>query len=146
MFDPLKQDIPSEMEWALSPSFFAHRDFNRMSFHAAIPELGVVVAASANGRCAVLNLLQGEGEMGKPVFFWRLEWLLPFEDQEVKGDRPGTFLAGLAVAPVQGTGGKRRDGKARRWRLMLYYMNHSILSYEISSGVRESVGSELELL
>lgn len=44
--------------------------------------------------------------------------------------RPLTQLLGMAVAPLQGKGA---DGRVQRkiWRLVLHYMNHSVLSYEL---------------
>jgi hypothetical protein len=51
---------------------------------------------------------------------------------------PHARLIGVAVGPMQGTFDntiEREDGdgpQCRRWRLMMYYTDHTVLSYEIS--------------
>ena len=147
MNDPLKQYIPMHIQWALdvsAPSLMAM--WNRISLHASIPELGVVVVGTYNGRCGVISLLQGESETGETIYYWKMDWLLPFQDQEHRHERPGTYLIGLAVSPLQGMGGRRSDGVARKWRLMLHYYNHSILSYEISRDGLGDMADEIDIL
>jgi hypothetical protein len=63
----------------------------------------------------------------------RQEMILPLKDHAVKY-RPDMPLLGMAVAPVQ-----RANSRHERWqiervayRLWLHYMDHTILSYEIS--------------
>ncbi|KAL9613359.1 MAG: hypothetical protein Q9167_002120 [Letrouitia subvulpina] len=79
---------------------------------------------------------------------FRLCAILPTKAQEDAGMRPVTLLLGMAIAPVQGHqhtpkagdqsptnvfgsyGETEREG--RKWRLLLTYYDHTILSYEIS--------------
>jgi hypothetical protein len=147
MNQPLKQYIPWHIQWALdvsAPSLMGI--WNRISLHASIPELGVIVVGAYNGRCGIISLMQGESVTGETTYFWKLDWLLPFQDQERKGDRPGTYLIGLSVSPIQGMSGRRSDGVARKWRLMLYYLNHSILAYEIWRDPPEDLTSGMGFL
>jgi len=60
-----------------------------------------------------------------------MEWLLPTADQEQKRERPEVMLIGLAVSPIQGMLGEREQGRPRKWRLLLTYADHSVLSYEM---------------
>jgi hypothetical protein len=75
----------------------------------------------------------------------RVDLILPFKDEEtVEKIRPSHCLLGMAVGPMQNERAKmvaRGAGEGpRRWRLMLHYFNHTILSYEIS---REEETGEL---
>lgn len=76
------------------------------------------------------------------VFGFRLDHLLPFERQigELGLGEAGNRLVGIAVGPVQGMldqpegaemGERTRSPGARRWRLMMTYDNHTVLSYEL---------------
>jgi hypothetical protein len=58
-----------------------------------------------------------------PVTTFRLDHLLPFERHMPEIRSP---VLGLATSPVPGAEG--------RWRLILHYMDHSILSYELWRG------------
>jgi hypothetical protein len=131
MRHPMKQTITANSEKHFHTSWWTLR-VQRMSLHAAIPELGVVVVATPYGRCAVLSLLQGDTKRGQPYYFYRVDWMLPTKEQEEQGDRPGFTLMGLAVSPIQGQLGEPRDATARKWRLMLQYSDFSLLSYELS--------------
>ena len=68
-----------------------------------------------------------------------MDWLLPTAEQEEKGERPETMLIGIAASPVQGMLGQWEEGRSRKWRLLLTYADHSVLSYEISSEDDESL-------
>lgn len=69
----------------------------------------------------------------------RLDTVLPREDacegEREKERRPTAALLGVAVGPVQ----ERRRGRCggmgvwgrRRWRLMMVYMDGSVMSYEL---------------
>lgn len=59
----------------------------------------------------------------------RVECILPFAEQEKANHRPFMPLHGLAASPLQGC---EVGGTPVRWRLMMMYQDHSILSYEIS--------------
>lgn len=77
--------------------------------------------------------------MDKTHYTMRVECILPFAHQERANERPFAPLHGIAASPLQGcsdkvrgTGGRKDGGgKAERWRLMMMYQDHSILSYEI---------------
>jgi len=141
VYEPFKQQIEKGDQTSSSPNPFSHALFSndvnadfcdRMSLHALIPELGVVVVATPKGRAAVLALFQNrDNRMRKTRYSFRMEWLLPTADQEQKGERPEVMLIGLAVSPIQGMLGEREQGRPRKWRLLLTYVDHSVLSYEI---------------
>ena len=75
--------------------------------------------------------------------------ILPTLSQEQQGVRPEVPLLGMAVSPVQGQEmkayspsnsaaevDKRRKPEAQgRYRLLMMYYDHTLLSYEISSGL-----------
>lgn len=79
---------------------------------------------------------------------FRLCAILPTKTQEDAGMRPVTLLLGMALAPVQGhqhtpkAGDQSPSGvfgsygkteqEGRKWRLLLTYYDHTVLSYEIS--------------
>ena len=77
---------------------------------------------------------------------FKVEAILPTLSQEKQGMRPEVPLLGMAVSPVQGQGMKayspsmteaedRRTPRGEgRYRLLMMYYDHTILSYEISSG------------
>ena len=135
--DVLKQETPSELDRLV--------EFSRLNMSAHIPELGLVIIACQIGRVALLTMTHGKGRR-KPGM--RLDWMLPFKSQEEKGDRPNVPLIGIAVGPIQGrlfaTNGSeetllgeahneswRRFEPLRRYRLMLTYLDQTVLSYEI---------------
>lgn len=142
---PLRQPVPRDGAYL--------NMFDRLNLQAHIPELGAVVVASQKGRAAVLALtrlapaaaypapvqeaLLREGPAaGRTRYAMRIAAIVPFEAQELDNQRPSAPLHGIAAAPVQGLG--RRGG---RWRLLLYYQDHSVLAYELrgSGGVGEGV-------
>lgn len=143
--DPLAQSCTSEQLAArLSP-------YDRMNLYHVIPELGVLLVGSQKGRVGVFTLrCLSENpfeEGGGSVCSMRLERVLPTEEQEVKGVRPMQPLVGLAAGPVRGGGagaGAGGDKYAKgdlvglsKWRVILMYRDHTMLSYEIT---RESAG------
>jgi len=99
--------------------------FDRLNMFAVIPELSLVVVASQIGRAALITLTRLEDDFSShgPVVMFRLDLILPLKVHE-DGNRPNVTLAGLAVAPLQGKVG-------RRWRLLMHYVNHTVLSYEL---------------
>lgn len=129
----------------LVPSEWAYLNvFERLNMHAYIPALGIVVLASQKGRALVLALTKlsrkahyppemqnpDDPARKKTKYAMRLEHILPFADQEKAGARPFAPLAGIAAGPMQGT--EHLTMEMKRWRLMMMYTDHSILSYEIS--------------
>ena len=114
-----------------------------------IPELGVVALATQAGRVALLTMtvMKQRSKSKEEKAGFRVDWLLPLKSQEDKGMRPESPLLGMAVGPVQGMemvpesrdepredGGReawRAAGGSRRYRLMMFYYDHTVLSYEI---------------
>ncbi|KAK2040495.1 hypothetical protein LZ31DRAFT_557760 [Colletotrichum somersetense] len=118
----------------------------RLNMIAHVPELSLVVIGSAIGRVILLTPTRSRYEIPGDGFRlkrgFRIDWVLPTRSDERAGRRPPRGLYGIAVGPVQegGTAGcllRPDDAPApspasRRYRLMLHYRDHSILSYEIS--------------
>ncbi|KAE8354770.1 hypothetical protein BDV28DRAFT_146783 [Aspergillus coremiiformis] len=69
--------------------------FNMVKY---IPEHGIVIAASQKGRAAVITLTESEAA----GLSFRVDWIVPFENQEKYGDRPLIPLLGMSVSPIQG--------------------------------------------
>lgn len=125
---------------------------DRMCFFHEIPELGVFIVASPVGRAGIFCTTCAPGADGSLEYGFKLEYLLPFEassENEVY-DVPYERLAGVAVGPVQGMFDKpedvEREGvedvwgmQPRRWRVIMYYTDHTVLSFEIA---KRRVGGE----
>ncbi|KAB2573135.1 Ribonucleotide reductase transcriptional regulator CRT10 [Lasiodiplodia theobromae] len=106
---------------------------DRINLFAQIVELGIVVVGSAKGRVAIMSLTQTDEtdpKSRRPLYGCRMDCILPFRDQEERGDRPLAPLAGIAAGPVQGMLGRQAD-YSRRWRLLMMYVDNSVLSYEL---------------
>lgn len=118
---------------------------DRMCYFCQIPELGVFVVASSIGRVGVFSLYwtRKKGEV-LPQYGYKLEYLLPFEngnDEEVTSVK-GARLVGVATGPVQGMFDRpeeveeltieERIMQPRRWRLLMYFTDHTIISFELS--------------
>ncbi|KAI9742043.1 MAG: hypothetical protein M1834_000433 [Cirrosporium novae-zelandiae] len=128
----VKQDLPSNLQNITQ--------MDRLNMSAYIPELGLVAIATQLGRVALLSLTATpQGQLA-----FKVEHILPFDSQEKAKKRPEVALLGLAVGPIQGRGvGRNEDGVLdgeeawrkiegeRRYRLLLTYYDHSVLSYEI---------------
>ncbi len=122
----LKQHVPSEL-----PTI----RFDRLSMLTVIPELSLVIVASQIGRAALITLTKMEDDFCEhgPVVTCRLDLILPLSRHEAEFRPPLSQLLGMAVAPLQVHEGKEDKQKyPRRWRLMLHYFDHTILSYELS--------------
>ncbi|KAA8913136.1 hypothetical protein FN846DRAFT_931000 [Sphaerosporella brunnea] len=144
----LHQPFPSTMHQFLG-------QIDRLNMVAPIPELSLVVAGSQKGRVGIFRLTRAG-----PNFGMRLDMVLPRERGMEAGEldvetRPPSALLGLAVSPIQGKemrgggpgsesfyalkrrkerqrgGGWRGIEGRRRWRLVLVYMDGSVLSYEL---------------
>lgn len=127
IFDPFYQHIKNH------PRLEGVCMHDRINLHAQIVELGIVIVGSAKGRAGVISLTQAEEEGSKsrrPFYGCRIDWILPFRDQEEEGKRPIAPLLGIAVGPVQGMLGRQADF-SRRWRLLMMYGDNSVLSYEL---------------
>lgn len=109
---------------------------DRLNMLAAIPELSLVIVGSQIGRAALFSLTKLPDKYSKygPVVTCRLDLFLPLKKHENAWDpKPNMPLLGMAVAPLQTTTvDECKKGKwPKRWRLILHYVNHSILSYEL---------------
>lgn len=112
-----------------------------------IPELGVVVIGNQAGRVGILTMTRWQSQKQSG---YKIECILPFKSQEEQGLRPKKPLMGIAIGPIQGhetkpdagstmdaseggtTGLRAIKGSSRRFRLMIVYCDHTVLSYEIS--------------
>ncbi|KAM3422602.1 hypothetical protein BST61_g91 [Cercospora zeina] len=131
----LHQSVQGEHAWLNA--------FERLNMHCYIPAIGIVVVASQKGRAMILSLTKvskraqypeemQDGHVEKKTnYAMRIEHILPFDYQEEALERPFQPLHGIAASPIQ-QGTARLLEDQRRWRLMLMYADHSILSYEIS--------------
>lgn len=120
-----------------------------------IPELGVVAVGNQAGRVGLLTMTRWQQSVESG---FKIEFILPFHSQEAQGFRPERPLLGIAIGPIQGHETRPDNGSAlettdatatrsriatkssRRFRLMMLYYDHTLLSYEIS---REPEGDEL---
>jgi hypothetical protein len=120
------------------------RHFDRLNMLAVIPELSLVIATSQIGRAALITLtrLGDDFPSAGPVVMFRLDLILPLKIHEDK-NRPYVPLAGMAVAPLQASEAvKKGRWVGKRWRLLLHYVDQTILSYELY----RSEGEELIVL
>lgn len=125
-------------EPALRPFFRASSRLNMVTY---VPELSIVVLGSQIGRVLILTPTKLAKPEAAQEGFWhhglRLEWVLPRESEETQPKASRRPLHGLAIGPIQedhGVGGTyvERGPTPRRFRLMLHYRNHEILTYEIA--------------
>lgn len=131
----------------------------KMSMLIKIPELSLMVVGNNYGLVALFTVtcirgkLQVSGDAivpaGMPTF--RIEGLLPTKTQQLKGDRPAAPLMGIAASPMWEHRREHRnlqgnlcdtDLLARHFRLLLYYNDHTILSYELSRKRRVRVETQ----
>ncbi|KAJ5032591.1 uncharacterized protein L3040_009190 [Drepanopeziza brunnea f. sp. 'multigermtubi'] len=117
--------------------------YDRLNMFSVIPELSLLVVASQKGRVGLFTLTRLEESFCQKissVLTFRLDRILPLSIHE-REFRPFKQLLGIAVAPLQGRGA---NGEAQRkiWRLILHYMDHSVLSYEL----QRDDGDGLEVL
>jgi len=90
------------------------------------------------GRRKKANAPTKASTTGGTKYCFRAAAILPFAHQERANERPFAPLLGIAGAPLQGCtsdgvdGDSYGEGKQGRWRLLLVYQDHGVLSYEIS--------------
>lgn len=116
---------------------------DRLNYSLYIPELGAFLIASMSGRCAIFSLTSAftiRDEKLLKVYAFRQEHLLPLSEQESNHSimpHPNAKLVGIAAGPIQGnlkTPGSDEDWSEmanRKWRLMVLYQDHTVLSYEL---------------
>ncbi|KAI4167435.1 MAG: hypothetical protein LQ343_007230 [Gyalolechia ehrenbergii] len=149
---PLHQHLRPEDSWL--------GRLERLNMVLQVPELGLVVVGDQTGRVALLTMTRCRAQCNDikhdDVGF-RLERFLPLMSQEDDNQRPKTELLGVAVGPIPSRLLKRTDALAeddygygysrrreawrefegsRRYRLILYYRDHTVLSYEIGRPIK----------
>ena len=121
----------------IPPHLLHLKNIERLNMVHQIPEIGVVVVGNQIGRVGILSMTYCKAT-GEHSF--NIEAIVPFSSQETLGQRPEQPLMGIAVGPVQGyyehlsedaSSMQSSNGSARRYRLLLIYLNHTILTYEI---------------
>ncbi|KAK4191767.1 hypothetical protein QBC35DRAFT_485858 [Podospora australis] len=133
----------------LAPHQFSQAYTERINMILHVPELYLIVAGSPAGRVALITLTKTAKQRvhGVPMKRgFRVDRVLPRREDEEKRLRPWCALAGIAISPVPDAGAKgsslrlrappKASSKARHpmptmWRLMLHYLDHSILMYHI---------------
>jgi hypothetical protein len=111
--------------------------YDRHCFSTQIPELGIFIIASPVGRAAIFALTKSRES---DAYGFKLEYMVPFssgtENEIVSPVDSRTRLMGVAVGPVQGTfdqyGLDVPKPRERRWRLLMYYTDHTVLSFELA--------------
>ena len=116
-----------------------------------IPELGLVIVGNQAGRVGILTATgMTPATKNERLLYtgYKIECILPDKSQEDQDLRPRCPLMGVAVGPIQGQentpdlgsiqdmGQENREsqtawGSSRRFRLLMIYLDHSVLSYEI---------------
>ena len=120
----------------MPPGFNYLSQMERLNMIAQIPELGVVVIGNQVGRVGILTMTRWEAQKQSG---YKIECILPFSSEEAKGMRPRRPLMGMAVGPIQGQESalphespRMGTQPPRRFRLLMTYCDHTILSYEIT--------------
>ncbi|KAH6642250.1 hypothetical protein C7974DRAFT_420559 [Boeremia exigua] len=106
---------------------------DRHCYTTQIPELGIFIVASPNGRAGIFSLTKSAKKNAGPANskIWDVE---------------GARLIGVAAGPVQGMLDRpdrfsnenehifEDAGKPgmRRWRLMMYFTDHTVLAFEVA--------------
>ena len=118
----------------VSPGFDHLSQTARLNMVAQIPELGVVVIGNQVGRVGILTMIRWKAQKRSG---YKIEAILPSRSEEMRL-RPRTPLLGMAVGPVQGQetplpfeSPKRGARQPRRFRILMMYCDHTIMSYEI---------------
>ncbi|KAL6358164.1 hypothetical protein LRP88_08344 [Fusarium phalaenopsidis] len=114
----------------------------RLNMIALAPELSLVVIGSPIGRVVLLTLTRKAAPSEREEGIWehgfRVEWVLPTQSDEEEHRKVLRPMHGMALSPIQTGDGDGNGvtgggpGLPRRYRLMLHYRNHDILSYELT--------------
>ncbi|KAF2826473.1 hypothetical protein CC86DRAFT_382501 [Ophiobolus disseminans] len=149
--DPTYPYLVTTMRYPLRPraEFSGIETYGRQCFFKQIPELGMFIIASSLGRAAIFSLTRRRRAPGdeESTYGFQMEYMLPFipgrENDIWCPALSGAKLAGIAVSPIQGmldkpvgtpseeVGYDARAYGEGRWRLMMYYTDHTVVSYEI---------------
>ncbi|RBR03803.1 hypothetical protein FVER53590_00984 [Fusarium verticillioides] len=115
---------------------------SRLNMIALAPELSLMAIGSPTGRVVLLTLTRravpAERDDGTWEHGFRVEWVLPTGSDEMEHRKTLRPMHGMAMGPVQvgdeigGKVGGVGPAMPRRYRLMLHYRNHDILSYELT--------------
>lgn len=119
------------------------RAASRLNMVVHVPELSLVVVGSPVGRVLLLTPTRLAGKQAHDVGFWhygfRVEWILPRASEEIEPKETRRPLHGLAIGPVQEDwkfqkhqGQVDKATMPRRYRLMLHFRNHDIMTFEIT--------------
>lgn len=154
-------DMLPSINFGRQPTFWDMRYGARCSMLLTIPQLSLVILGSMCGRVALLTLtkppLTDPPNRMRPKRAFRVEAVLPFDSEDKKRDRPYVCLLGIAVSPVPETSAQGLELRKRRsaayggrkyretmpelepaaptrWRLILNYMDHTVLQYDIVKG------------
>lgn len=133
--------------------------YDRLCYLSQIPELGIFIVASPIGRAAVFSLYYTkQTSKSEPAYGFNLEYLLPFDpnDDTELINVPNARLLGIAVSPVQGMSDTPKDpdvvnhrqkaSHSRRWRLMMYYTDHTVLGFELSKRSQDATTPDVSEL
>ncbi|CAK7207987.1 hypothetical protein SEUCBS139899_010821 [Sporothrix eucalyptigena] len=120
------------------------RDFHRCSLIRMIPEINLIIVGNMFGRVILIRPLKNNRpcfRAGVPRWAYRVEWTLPLARDEQNGDRPPCCLLGIAASALPEPGSERygmisekkhvNPEAPKRYRLILHYMDHTILQYYI---------------
>ncbi|KAM7206908.1 hypothetical protein V8F33_000007 [Rhypophila sp. PSN 637] len=127
------------------PPDLAQHISERISMLIHVPELNLVVAGSLTGRVALISLTKTKAQVHRRRRLrkgFRVDQVLPRKSDEDQQLRPWCTLHGIAISPVPAlhTTGlelvdtrRNRSGPPQplRYRLILHYLDHTILMYYI---------------
>lgn len=120
------------------------RTTSRINMLCHVPELSLVALGSPTGRVLLATLTRMVSPTAHSTRAWiwdygiRVEWILPKVGEEKAHRKSLRPLYGMALGRILDDGDKngeqagRGASLPRRYRLMLHYLNHDILSYEIT--------------
>ncbi|KAI0396255.1 hypothetical protein F5Y17DRAFT_456194 [Xylariaceae sp. FL0594] len=103
----------------------------RLAHLLHVPELSLVVAGSGCGRVALVTLTRPTSTRYTFSRGFKVEAILPTATDEDHEVRPLCPLLGIAFGPIPAAGPDSHLVGERRYRLMIHYYNHKILSYEV---------------
>ena len=109
---------------------------SRLNMTAHVPELCLVVVGSAQGNVVLVTPTR----LAKPIKYrrgtwkygFRVEYVLPRRSDEEARRAPQRPLHGIAVGPVVQDGDATSAAIPKRFRLMIHFRNHDILTYELT--------------